>query len=129
MATFLILAASVLTGLDVRRAVRPSQLRPRSVTRVSIPLPPRFSLTEPRGRRQVMALSSDGSRLVYAANGMLYVREMTHEEATAVRGTEGATGPLPDDCRHRPDGRAPFPVHGAAAVAVENYIFTTCRPS
>ncbi len=37
----------------------------------------------------MVALSSDGTRLVYRANGQLYLRAMDQIEATPVRGTEG----------------------------------------
>ena len=39
--------------------------------------------------RHVVALSSDGTRLVYSANQQLYLRAMDQMEATPVRGTEG----------------------------------------
>ena len=64
-----------------------SDLTSRPVARFSLPLPPGDSLT---GReRHVVALSPDGTRLVYSANQQLYLRAMDQTEATPVRGTEG----------------------------------------
>ena len=60
---------------------------PRPVARFSLLLPPGDLLTG-RGRH-VVALSSDGTRLVYSANEQLYLRAMDQTEATPVRGTEG----------------------------------------
>ena len=36
-----------------------------------------------------MALSSDGTRLVYSANQQIYLRALDQTEAVPVRGTEG----------------------------------------
>ncbi len=54
----------------------------------------RFPLTLPRGvgftntGRHLIALSPDGTRLVYVANGQLYLREMDQLEAVPIRGTD-----------------------------------------
>ena len=66
---------------------------PRATARFSLALPPGVSLSG--AGRNVVALSSDGTRLVYSANGQLYVRAMDQMEATPVRGTEsGARSPF-----------------------------------
>ena len=80
------LALSVVTGVGVWRVMR-TDLPPRPVARFSLPMPPGETLTG-RGRH-VVAVSSDGTRLVYSANEQLYLRAMDQTEATPVRGTEG----------------------------------------
>ena len=64
------------------------------------PVPPtlsiaaRFALELPEGQtftragRHLLALSPDGSRLVYVANQQLYLRSMTELDAGPIRGTE-----------------------------------------
>ena len=47
-----------------------------------------------------MALSRDGSRLVYVANNQLYLRPMDQMEAVPIRGTEGGRSPF-----FSPDGQ------------------------
>ena len=78
------LLLSVITGVAVWN-LKPEA--PRRVVRFSLPLPPGDLLTGTG--RHVVALSSDGTRLVYSANGQLYLRAMDQIEATPVRGTEG----------------------------------------
>ena len=74
----------------------------------AVPPPPlvaRFMIALPKGVRfsntgmPVVALSPDGSRLVYTANQRLYLRAMNQLEASPIPGTEGA-GPAA--------GRGPF---------------------
>src|SRR5262245_14393981 len=54
----------------------------------------RFTILLPAGDRfsntgvQALALSADGSRLVYSANDRLYLRTMDHLDATPIPGTE-----------------------------------------
>ena len=91
MAAAAALLLSVFTGVAVWRVTRPAQT-PRPVARFSLPLPPDVSLTG-RGRHLV-ALSPDGSRLVFSANEQLFLRAMDQKEATIVRGTEGARNPF-----------------------------------
>ena len=80
------LALSVITGVGVWSIMR-HEPTPRPVARFSLPLPSGVSLTGMT--RHVVALSSDGTRLVYCANEQLYLRAMDQMEATPVRGTEG----------------------------------------
>ena len=80
------LLLSVITGVAVWSVMR-SEPPPRPVARFSLPLPSGVSLTSKS--RHVVALSSDGTRLVYSANQQLYLRAMDQTEATPVRGTEG----------------------------------------
>jgi len=67
----------------------------------------RFPLTLPPGDsfssfgRHLVALSPDGTRLVYGANGQLYLREMDQLEAVPIRGTDGGREPF-----FSPDGQS-----------------------
>ena len=81
----------IVTGVAISRMSRPVE-SPRPVARVSIPLPAGVSLHT--ASRRAVALSPDGSGLVYNANGQLYYRAMNQTVATALRGTEGASGPF-----------------------------------
>jgi eukaryotic-like serine/threonine-protein kinase len=58
---------------------------PRAVTRFTIALPSDQTIT--RGGRHVVAISPDGTRVVYVANQQLYVRVMEQLDATPIRGT------------------------------------------
>ena len=80
------LTLSILTGLAVW-ILSSSDPSPRPLARFSLPLPTGVSLTG-TGRNAV-ALSSDGTRLVFSANEQLYLRALDETEATPVRGTEG----------------------------------------
>ena len=91
MAAAAALLVSVITGVAVWRVTRPDP-PPRPVARFSLPLPPDVSLSGTG--RKVVALSSDGTRLVYSANNQLYLRAMDQIEATPVRGTESARSPF-----------------------------------
>ena len=91
MAVAAALLLSVITGVAVWRLARPAET-PRPVARFSLTLPPGVSL---RGTgRHVVALSPDGTRLVYNANDQLYVRELNQTETTPVRGTGRARTPF-----------------------------------
>jgi len=76
---------------------------PRSVTRFSVMLPEGQTFTNPG--RQLVALSPDGSNLVYVANNRLYIRSMATLEVHAIAGSEaggqGITGPA-----FSPDGQS-----------------------
>ena len=87
--------AAVLAGLVVGFVVW-SQMqpepRPSPVTHFSVVLPPDQQLTDPALRQ--VALSPDGTNLVYVANNQLYLRPMDQDAATPVRGTDGAMSPF-----------------------------------
>ena len=85
------LALSVITGLAVW-SLSSSDPSPRPLARFSLPLPPGVSLTGTG--RHAIALSPDGTRLVFSANNQLYLRAMDQTEATPVRGTEGTRNPF-----------------------------------
>jgi len=61
----------------------------RPITRLPLILPSDQQLTGTS--RHVVALSPDGTRLVYTANAQLYLRPMDQLEATPIRGTEGGS--------------------------------------
>ena len=64
---------------------------PAPVARFALTLPPGQQLTLPR---QAVAISPDGTRIAYAADGRLYLRPLPSLEATAIAGTEGAINPM-----------------------------------
>ena len=77
------------------------QFRPVPVVPVT-----RLAFTLPEGQQlnlngQAVALSPDGTRIVYAANARLYLRPMADYEATAIPGTAPAISPV-----FSPDGQS-----------------------
>src|SRR5690242_13054013 len=68
-----------------RWRLRPSAI-PRTVVRFPVTLPDDQQITSLF--YEVVAISPDGTQLVYAANGRLYVRSMTELEARPIAGTE-----------------------------------------
>ena len=63
-----------------------------TITRFEVAFPESVRLTN-TGRHAV-ALSPDGTQLVYSANQQLYLRSMDDMETTPIRGTEGARSPF-----------------------------------
>ena len=66
----------------------------------------RFSLTIPQGQRLTLprtavTISPDGTRLVYAADGRLYIRSMAELDAREIAGTDPAINPV-----FSPDGQS-----------------------
>ena len=96
-------AAIVIAGLVSAALVTALvwQFRPvpaASVTRLA------FTLSEGQqlsANRQALALSPDGTRIVYAANSRLYLRSMSDFEATAIPGASPAINPV-----FSPDGQS-----------------------
>ena len=82
------LLVSAVAGIAVWKLL-PST--PSAVIRFGIP--PVGPMTFPRNARAV-ALSPDGTRLVYAANEQLYMRKFDEQEATPIQGTEDGTAPF-----------------------------------
>jgi eukaryotic-like serine/threonine-protein kinase len=69
---------------------------PALVTKFAVTLPgQQFTLP-----RQAVAISPDGTRIAYAADGRLYLRSLSSHEVTAIAGTEGAINPM-----FSPDGQ------------------------
>ena len=79
-----VIVGSLITGLAVWTLTRPA---PPPVARFVIPLAAgqAFSNTG----RQVLAISPDGSQVVYQANGSLWLRPVDQLQAVQVPGTEG----------------------------------------
>ena len=94
------LAATGILGAVVAAAVfwnLEPKPPPGHVQRYSIVLPPEHELPL---NRTAIALSSDGSNLVYNANDQLYLRPMDALEARPIEGTRGARYPV-----FSPDGK------------------------
>ena len=86
-----VVVASALTGLAVWTLTRSPAQSSGGVARLVIPLS--GSLSTSLGST-VVALSPDGTRVVFAADGRLYQRGIDELEATPLEGTEGARGPF-----------------------------------
>ena len=80
-----VLVAGVIVTVVVMSNLRPPPA-PRTVTRFGITLPPTDRLSG-TGRHAV-ALSPDGTRLVYTSNNQIYSRAMDDFEAAPIRGTD-----------------------------------------
>ena len=81
------IAAGLLVGSAWYISLRPST--PPTVTRFAFTLPPGQIFTSLTSNRHMIALSPDGSHMVYAANTRLYLRSMSELQASAIQGTEG----------------------------------------
>jgi serine/threonine-protein kinase len=96
MLTLGMLIGAAITGVGIW-FLRPSaSARPEPVSRFTITLPADQPFTA--GGRHLVALSPQGTHLVYQANDRLYLRAIDQLSATPIQGTE--TGPL--------FGRSPF---------------------
>jgi serine/threonine-protein kinase len=84
------IAAAVLVNLKPAPTV--------AVTRFVITLPPGQQLTVPR---QAIDISRDGTRIVYVAEGRLYLRSMSEVDARAIPGADPAVNPV-----FSPDGQS-----------------------
>ncbi|MGH9221970.1 MAG: protein kinase domain-containing protein, partial [Vicinamibacterales bacterium] len=101
----LVLGAVLLAAVAIASAVVAWALSPRPaaspvVTRFSLPLPDGQSFTRPG--RHLVAMSPDGTKLVYVANQQLYLRSMGELNAVVIPGTEGAD---PTEPVFSPDGQ------------------------
>ena len=83
------LGVAAIAGLAVWTVIRPA---PGQIARFAIPLAADQSFD--RVDRPVVAISPDGTRVVYAANGALWLRSVDELEAVAIAGTENARGPF-----------------------------------
>jgi dipeptidyl aminopeptidase/acylaminoacyl peptidase len=81
----LVAIVALALGILVGRTSRPLP-QPLAVTRFALTLPESQRLNEAGG--QILAISPDGTRLVYVANRRLFVRSMSDLEARPVNGTE-----------------------------------------
>jgi serine/threonine-protein kinase len=96
----MLVMAGVLIGAAIAALVvwRLGPLPAAAVTRFAVTLPAGQQLNANRG---ALALSPDGTRLVYAADGRLYLRSMSDPEPRELRGTGPAINPV-----FSPDGRS-----------------------
>ena len=85
----LVLAAAAIAALGAWSLTRPA---PVQLARFAIPLADDQGFD--RGDRPLVAISPDGTRVVYAANGALWLRSVDELEAVAIAGTENARGPF-----------------------------------
>jgi eukaryotic-like serine/threonine-protein kinase len=95
--------ALVVVALTIGNVLHTPQPPTRPIARLVVNLPPTDHLA--LGFTPVLAVSPDGSRLVYAANHsgstQLYLRSIGRFEATPIPGTEGAETPF-----FSPDGQS-----------------------
>jgi eukaryotic-like serine/threonine-protein kinase len=87
-------ASAVVAGAIVGGAawtLKPPAPAPPLVSRFSIPLGEGQNFTANNG--QSVAISPDGSKIVYVANNQLYLRLLSESQARAIPGTLGATTP------------------------------------
>ena len=98
-----VLLGAVVTGIAVWSLMRSGPAAPVPLTRFGITLPADQRLTN-TGRHAV-ALSPDGTHLVYVANSQLYLRSMDQMEATPIRGTEGTGNDAGRSLFLSPDGQ------------------------
>ena len=90
----IVVVSVLLASLAVWSLMRPSPLPAGPVVRFSVPLGADQAFT--RFGRHLVALSPDGTQLVYQADQQLYLRRLDQLEATAIPGTQ------------EPDGFSPF---------------------
>jgi serine/threonine-protein kinase len=95
-----LVAGLAIAGTAAAWLLRPQTAAPPMMTRFSVLLPDGQQFT--RTGRRVLALSPDGTRLVYVANQTLYVRLMHELTAAVIPGTEGAD---PAEPVFSPDGQ------------------------
>jgi serine/threonine-protein kinase len=89
---------AVIVGLAVSAYKTNRPERAASVVRLSVSLPTGEQVAYNSG--PPVAISRDGTQIVYVSNRQLYLRNMNDLEAKAIAGTDGATGPF-----FSPDGQ------------------------
>ena len=89
---------AVALGFALRGAATPERPLPQSAVRFSIDLPEgqRFNFDN----HSQVAISPDGSQLVYVSSGQLHTRPLDRRESRPISGTDGAANPF-----FSPDGR------------------------
>ena len=96
--------AAIIAAAALWSALRPRapESNPRSIARVSLSLPPGATMF--MGRGSSVAMSPDGSRIVFTATDkgrtQLYVRALDQMASAALPGTDGAANPF-----FSPDGQ------------------------
>jgi serine/threonine-protein kinase len=104
-ATLAVAAAIALVVLALAGAYEWTRatVAPATVTRLSIPLAQNDQFTQ--GSRRLVALSPDGTLLVYVANNRLYLRRLDQLDAVAIRGIEGNGNASPRNPLFSPNGQ------------------------
>ena len=92
------------TAVDTPRRTLSKQAMPLTVTRFSFTLPEGQQFTEHGGR--VIAISHDGTQMVYVANRQLFLRSMAEVEARPIPGSEVRDGSFLAEPVFSPDGRS-----------------------
>jgi hypothetical protein len=90
------LVGAVLAGVGIWVAARPAAPHP-AIVRFVVDVPSEQQLQEPAPARTVMAVSSDGSAIVYLADRKLYLRRFDDSTARPIPGSEAtasATSPV-----------------------------------
>ena len=82
-----IAATAAVMAIGVLLWASTKQRATAGVTRFVIPLPEGQQFTDPSG--QLVAMSPDGTNVVYVANRRLYLRPMSGLDARAIAGSEG----------------------------------------
>ena len=101
-----IVCAAMVGGLLIGAAawsVRPAPSPPQAVTRFPVALPQSQLFTN--AGRQLIAVSPDGTAMVYVANYRVFLRSMSEIEARPIAGTEGSQGGVTNPV-FSPDGRS-----------------------
>ncbi len=91
----------LLTGAMMRRSQ--TSAAPPAVVRFALPLADGQQFFE--NGNQILAISPDGTRIVFAANRRLYMRRLSELEARPVAGTETASGQVGSPV-FSPDGQS-----------------------
>ena len=97
LAVATLVVGGIITAVAVWWSTGLSEPAPRTVTRTTLTLPADQRLVRSQGAAP-MALSPDGTRLVYASGdsgaAQLYLRDLDQFDVTALPGTEGARHPF-----------------------------------
>jgi eukaryotic-like serine/threonine-protein kinase len=102
-AAVLLLIGGVTAAVLVNIAVRPPAIAPQPPVQFSLALAPNQHFSNPG--RHLVALSPNGTHLVYVADGRVYVRPLDRLEATPIPGIEGRGLYAPRDPFFSPDGK------------------------
>ena len=95
-----VLAGAAIAGGVMAWTLWPTTSTPHLVSRFAVDLPEGQEFS--RGGRHLVALSPDGTRLVYVANQQLYLRAMNELTAVGISGTEASD---PSEPVFSPDGQ------------------------
>ena len=94
-------AISTVVAVAVISAASVESQSPSGGTTIALPLGTRLT----NAGRHLVAVSPDGTRLVYAANNRLYLQSLDGGDATPIAGIGGTDGVRPANPFYSPDGR------------------------